>query len=209
MKRVLILGATGKLGKALTKSLLDKNYFVTTLVRNPEKLKFENSNLKIIKGIPYDPKDLEKSLNNIDVVISTLGHGFRTKFPIQERTFQNLIPLMEFKKIKKLITITGAGLILKDDPKSLIGVLSEKIFFLIDPYRMIDARNQQKLLEKSQINWTVIRTPIHNNKSSQNIRHIGFNQPMPWYTISRITISNFMIENIDSEKWNKKSPIIY
>ncbi len=206
---ILILGSTGHLGKVLLKTCLENNYNITILIRSASKIDIKNKNLKIIEGDVTNKLDLEKSLKNIDVVISTLGHGFRTNFPIQEKTMISLIPLMREKKINRLITITGAGLKIKGDPNSFIANISEKLFYIIDPYRMSDAKKQQSIIENSDLNWTTIRTPVHNNKNSMEIKKIGYTQPKPWETVSRKAICEFIIECINKNEWSKKSPIIY
>lgn len=209
MNNILILGATGKLGRIILSTSLEEKFNVTVLIRDINKLNIENNNLKIIQGQVTLESDLSLALKNIDVVISTLGHGFRTKFPIQENTLKILLPLMKKNNINRLITITGAGLRTNNDPNSLTLNISEKLFSFLDPYRISDAKNQQDLLEKSALDWTIIRTPLHSNKGNIKIKYAGFKQPKPWQKVSRKAISNFMIECIRENKWIKKSPIIY
>jgi len=209
MRRVLLLGATGHLGVVLAKILLKEGYQVVALVRSSSKVAISDQHLKVITGDVTKSSDVDNALENVDVVISALGHGFRTPYPIQEKALSALIPLMERKKISRFITITGAGLVVKGDPKSFLGTISSILFPLIDPYRMSDARAQQRILEKSSIDWTVVRTPIHNDRIDQKIVHVGLSQPMPWQTLSREAISKFMIECIEEKKWIKISPIIY
>lgn len=209
MRKILLLGATGKLGRVVVDELLKNNYQVIALVRNPNKLNQDNSNLRVIKGDLTNNNDLKNALRGVDSVISVLGHGFRTKFPIQEMALSKLIPLMEKNRAKRIIAITGAGLRVKGDPRSTMADFSDWIFRLIDPYRVSDAQKQQNLLEKSSLEWTVIRTPVHNNNNSSKLVKIGYDQPMPWITVSRKAISKFMIECIEKNEWVKKSPIIY
>jgi putative NADH-flavin reductase len=209
MKKILVLGATGHLGKILVNMLLNKNYIVVALVRNTKKLDIKHKNLRIIQGDVTDSNDLLNALSNINVVISVLGHGFRTRFPIQEKTMNSLFPLMEKNKINRFITITGAGLKIKGDPNSFIADFSEKLFYLVDRYRMQDAKNQQQLIEKTNLDWTVVRTPIHNNKNNETVVQSGFTQPPLWKTVSRFTISKFIIDCIENNLWIKKAPIIY
>ena len=209
MKKILVLGATGHLGEVLIKLLLDRNYSVVVLVRNPKKINLIHNNLKIIQGDVTSTNDLSNALSGIAVVISVLGHGFRTSFPIQEKTMINLLPLMEKNKIKRFVTITGAGLKIKGDPYSFTANISEIMFNVIDPPRMSDAKNQQQLIVKANLDWTVVRTPIHNNKNNENILRIGFTQPPLWKTISRVAISKFVIDCIEKNQFIKKAPIIY
>jgi len=208
-KNILVLGATGHLGQVLTKTLLSKDYPVTALVRNPEKFDSSFSKVKIIKGSVLDENDIQKSLENIDVVISTLGHGFRTSYPIQEKVMLLLIPLMESKGTKRLITITGEALIGPTDKKSLRAEITSNFLKLVDPYRMNDAIAQQKLLEKSSLDWTVVRTPIHSNKGSKKVAHVGMTHPPIWQTINRTAVCEFICDCLEKNLWIKKSPIIY
>jgi len=209
-KNILILGATGHLGKVLTKTLLSKNYTVTALVRNPNKFDQSFSKVKIIKGNVLDENDLKKSLENIDAVVSVLGHGFRTKFPIQEKALSILIPLMEGKKIKRFVTVTGEALIVQSDKRSFLADIISKLLTVIDPYRMNDAKRQQQLIENSTLEWTVLRTPIHVNKEGGNhVCHVGLDHLPIWKTVSRDAVCEFISECIEKNSWIKQSPIIY
>lgn len=208
MKKILVLGGTGSLGKVLIQTALKKKYHVITLVRTPAKLRISDPKLTIMQGDVTDKADLSFVLSDVDAVISTLGHGFRTPFPIQEKTLSVLIPLMKIHGIKRFVTITGAGLKVTGDPFSLTGTLSDMLFPLIDPPRMRDAKMQQTLLEKSTLDWTVVRTPVHNDRNDQTISHVGMEQPFPWQTLSRKAIAAFMLECLEKNTWIKKAPII-
>lgn len=209
MNKILILGATGNLGRVLVSYLLIKDLSLVVLVRNPEKLKIKNSNLIILKGNADSSEDLQKALTGVSVVISVLGHGFRTKYSILKNSLECLIPIMKKKRVKRFITVTGAGLKTKDDQNSLMLKFSEYLFEILDPYRLEDAKTAQRLLEESNLDWIVVRTPIHKNNTSKNISYAGFKQPVIWRGVSRLAIAKFIYENINGDKWVRKSPIIY
>lgn len=207
-KTILLLGATGKLGNVLLKRFIEQDYIVTVLVRDSQKIHIQNKNLKVVVGNVTEKKDLTNALSGNTIVVSALGHGFRTSFPIQEKTLSILLPLMEEKKIKRFITVTGSGLLVKGDPRSVVASFLELAFSFVDPYRLADARSQQNLLEKSTTDWTVVRTPIHANKQGR-VTHIGFTQPPLWQTVSRDAVADFFIDCIEKNLWIQKSPIIY
>lgn len=208
MKHVLLLGATGRLGKVVLECLLDKGYGVTVLVRTPEKITSKYVNIKILKGDVTSEDNVRQALDNVDAVISTLGHGFRTAYPIQGKTMSIIIPLLEENGIKRIVTITGAALKTKEDPPSVVLDVTEKLLGFIDPYRMQDARHQQDLLERSSLSWTVVRTPVH--KSGNIVSGVaGYEQPLPWQRVTRKAVANFMIDCIEKSSWIRKSPIFY
>lgn len=208
INKILILGATGKLGRVLTKTLLSNNYKVKVLVRNPEKLRIIDKNLNVLKGDVTNRLDLIEALSGVDAVVSCLGHGFRTKYPIQEKTMSVLIPLMEENKTKRVVVVTGEGLLTDHDVQSVTSKINFKIFSLVDPYRMSDAQRQQELLNKSKLDWTVIRTPVHRNDGVPKVSSIGFSHLPIWKTISRTAVSEFISECIEKNLWIRKPPII-
>ena len=72
MKKVLIAGATGYLGKYLLKELKNKGYKTIALARNSAKLKdFEID--QVIEAEVTKPETLSGICNNVDYVISTVG----------------------------------------------------------------------------------------------------------------------------------------
>ncbi|MCH2023164.1 MAG: SDR family oxidoreductase [Saprospiraceae bacterium] len=74
MNKVLIAGATGYLGKFLTKEVKKQGYETKVLVRNPAKFKEFNIEVdEIIQAEITVKKTLHESCNNIDVVISSVG----------------------------------------------------------------------------------------------------------------------------------------
>jgi len=74
MKKVLVAGATGYLGRYLVKELKKQGYWVRALVRNPEKLENLRGSIdEIFIGELTMPETLGKIYEGIDFVISSIG----------------------------------------------------------------------------------------------------------------------------------------
>lgn len=73
MKKIAMLGSTGFLGKVLLNKAIDEGYQLKTLVRNPEKLGELKDKVDFIQGNVNSTEDLEKTLSNTEVVLSTVG----------------------------------------------------------------------------------------------------------------------------------------
>ena len=74
MKRVLLAGATGYLGRYIATELLKNSYMVKALARNPEKLKQNNiDTTQVIRAEITQADSIADCCKNIDVVISTVG----------------------------------------------------------------------------------------------------------------------------------------
>lgn len=79
MQKVLVIGATGMTGKCLVKSLLDRSYQVSVIVRSPDKLPDDVSNnpgLSVTEANILDLTDEEMARQVADcgAVVSCLGH---------------------------------------------------------------------------------------------------------------------------------------
>jgi uncharacterized protein YbjT (DUF2867 family) len=74
MKRVLVAGATGYLGRYIVSELKDQGYFVRALARNPKKLDDLSDQIdEVVIGEVTQPSSLADVCKGIDAVISTVG----------------------------------------------------------------------------------------------------------------------------------------
>lgn len=62
--KIALIGATGKAGKYILSKLLERNYQVKLLLRNPENFQIQNPLIKIIKGDARDYDSIEKLIEN-------------------------------------------------------------------------------------------------------------------------------------------------
>lgn len=107
MKKVIITGASGFIGKALCKRLLNDGYYVYAIVRNKEKMKdiIENNHLKIIELDLENYIDLWKYIDDkVDYFFhlawdGVYGENFRNLI-IQSENIINSINLLD--SIKKI-----------------------------------------------------------------------------------------------------------
>jgi uncharacterized protein YbjT (DUF2867 family) len=69
----LVAGASGYLGRYITKELLSRNIKTRAIVRNINKLNITDTNLEVFEGQVTRPDSIKGVCSNIDIVISTLG----------------------------------------------------------------------------------------------------------------------------------------
>ena len=111
MKKTALIGASGFVGSAILKELLDRGYAVEALVRNPDNVKAENPNLTVKKVDVADTDALAADLKGYDTVISAYNPGW-TNPDIYDLTLQNYPRILEAAKkagVKRLLIVGGAG----------------------------------------------------------------------------------------------------
>ena len=97
--KILIAGASGYLGKFITKELVNKGNDVTIIVRSKNKINLEAKNLTIFEAQVTQPETLKGICENIDVAISTVGiTRQKEKLTYMDVDFQSNVNLIEEAK---------------------------------------------------------------------------------------------------------------
>ena len=198
--KIFIIGGTGKTGRELIKQGLERGHSVSALVRNPEKIKLNNPNLKIIKGNVLKPE-------RQDAVLSALGHKrFIIPTRILSRGTKNIINAMNKNNIKRLICITSLGL---NDSKFKLGLYYTlfTIPFILAFY-FLDKSRQEKLIMNSGLDWTIIRPgQLTNGKKRTTYKHgLSVGNYILTKMISRASVAHFMLNQLNSDAYLRKAP---
>ncbi|EKD94520.1 MAG: NAD-dependent epimerase/dehydratase [uncultured bacterium] len=112
---ILITGATGFIGGAVARRLLNTSSNVKILVRDGRKARFSNK-ITVHKGDIRDYKSVEKAFRKIDVVINCAAalphHKLPEKdyFDINVSGVQNIVNACIAKKVGRLIHISTVGI---------------------------------------------------------------------------------------------------
>lgn len=75
MRKVIVFGGTGFIGKHLVEKLLEKNYEITLVVRNVEKALSMFPRCKVVQGNPIKPGNWQEILKEAEVVVNLLGQN--------------------------------------------------------------------------------------------------------------------------------------
>ncbi len=208
--KIIVFGATGKTGQKLVDQALSKNYQVTAFVRTPEKLKQgEQRNLIVVKGDVLNYNQVAAAIENQDIVFCNLGMPASDKSYLRTDGTANIIKAMKEKKVSRFVCQTSLGFA---DTKE---VLPWHMKYLIVPFILKNAfrdhEQQERVIEKSELDWTIVRPGnMTNGKLTGTYKH-GF-EPTEKIKlkISRNDVSHFMLDQIDNKQYlNKKVGISY
>lgn len=202
---VLIIGSTGKTGRELVKQGLERGHVITAMARKPGKIKISHPKLKIVQGNVLDPACLERSLKDQEAVLSALGHKkFFIKTNILSRGTSHLISAMQKQQVGRLICITSLGI---NDSRYRLGLYYTlfTIPFIIFFYFM-DKAKQERLIMRSDLDWTIIRPgQLTNGKRRKKYRHgPGLGHYLLTRIISRADVAHFMLDELVQGHYKRK-----
>jgi uncharacterized protein len=109
--KVALIGATGFVGTAILRELLDRGHAVTAIARNPGKLTLKNPNLTLKAGNVLDAAEVTVLVKGQDAVISAYNSGWTNPRIYEEflEGSQAIEAGVRKAGVKRLIVIGGAG----------------------------------------------------------------------------------------------------
>ncbi len=206
--KILIIGATRGIGMSLLEQALDKSYSVTGLVRNPEKIKKKDNNLKVTKGDILDRVSVEVAMEDQDAVCCCIGiRPTRKPVTVFSDGMKNVLSSMKLHGIRKLISVTGVG---AGDSRNHGGFLYDKIFnplFLKTIY--VDKDREEALIKASEVDWIIVRPGfLTNGPVTGKYRIISDLRGVKAGKISRADVAHFILEQLVNPTYLKKTPLL-
>lgn len=204
---ILLIGATGKTGRQILKQGLAEGHSITALVRNPDKLREKAPGLEIVKGDVMDPASLDKIMPGQDAVLCALGHKrFFAKTHILSKGTSNIIQSMTNSGVRRFICITALGI---NDSRFRLGLYYTlfTIPFILYFY-FKDKSLQEKIIEESGLEWTIIRpAQFIPGKKRGRYKH-GLNEGHYILTklISRADVAHFMLRELADPIYMHQKP---
>ena len=217
MKRILILGATGRTGKWIVRKALAHNYDVSVLVRDKKKIDTNIARVTVHEGIPTDIHALTQAMNNCVAVISALNISRTSDFPwaklrtpqnLLSESVRNIISVASHNKVKRVVVISawGVGNSSRELPGWFRWVIENSNIAVA--YR--DHERQEILLKESLLNWTIVRpVGLFNSMKEKKVKVSLNGKPRPSFLVSRQNVANFIIEQLEETMYLHTCPVVY
>ncbi|HEY8885958.1 MAG TPA: NAD(P)H-binding protein [Candidatus Microsaccharimonas sp.] len=202
---IAIIAANGRLGRALVKEALAAGHTVRAGTRGLSHFK----DAPHFTAIPCDATnyyEVKALIKDQDVVFSCIGHVPTSLADVQTQATKTIIRAMKELGIKRFITLTGTGARQPGDHITLIDHFLNLGIEILDKPRITDGRNHISVLEKSDLDWTVIRVlklQFENNRPF-TLRAHGPTLPF----VSREEAARAMLEVAEKNTFIRELPII-
>jgi biliverdin reductase/flavin reductase len=208
--RILIIGASGRLGRCLIDQALAANFAVTALARSPTSLQMAHERLSVVRGDILEAASWQSILPRHDAILVCVAPkvNFRQHSDLLSQGALNLCSAMRKVTVARLLWVTSAGV----DPQYVKGknFLYRGIikpFFLANIYA--DFKLSEQILEKSSLTWSVVRpSRLTDGPLTRTYRVQANGVPENANEISRADVAHFMLEEIVHPQYNFKKALI-
>jgi putative NADH-flavin reductase len=194
--KLVILGATGGIGRPLVSAALEQGHQVTVFVRSPEKVVQKSPRLNIIGGDLYNVQQMTDAIRNSDAVLSAFGPTTFRKTNLRRDFGRVLVQALRAANVPRVIHVSAA--LLFTDAGFLTSLLSNTLFRNV----VHDGINVEAELTQRDLAWTILRPPrLLNKKPTGRFRVKAGHMPKGGFLISRADVANFMLQEANTPRY--------
>jgi hypothetical protein len=201
-----ILGGTGRTGRLLIDLALLRGDTLRVLARDPGRLHRHDARLIEITGDARDPEAITRAIEGTDAVLSALGPVRGGPKDTMTAAARNLTTLMPGAGVRRLITLTGAGVPAEGDRPGPIDRVFRVLLGLTQPDVLKDSTAHVDLIRASTLDWTVVRAPRLTDGPAAPLKVglVGDIRPQ----VTRTSVAQFMLDQVSQDGHIRQLPAI-
>ena len=214
--KVIVFGATGRVGRAVALTLLTRGHQVTAFARDASKLP-EREEIGVIVGDATDADAVARAVVGHDAIVVALGDsrnpfalalGMKRITPpnICEVGTANVIAAAQAACVQRLVCVTSYGV---GDTRKLLPPMHQRIFHWLLLREQMDDKEQQEMLVKSSgLDWTLVQ-PVGLTDGAATGRWLASTKgERRKRTISRIDLAAFIVDNLNDARYKRETVVM-
>lgn len=154
---IVVLGASGKLGREVVAEALARGFLVRALVRHPGARPVAHETVTV--GDARDEGVLRALVRGADVVVSLVGPVEGSEVELCTRFTHALLTAMQAEGVLRLVYLTGAMVGHPRERRGLVYRLIPRLLGVKGRAQLEDRRRAEADVMASPLRWTVVRPP--------------------------------------------------
>lgn len=203
--KIAVLGAAGRSGIAFVEAALAAGHDVRAGIRNTNPFT-DSPHLEVIHCDATHIKEVRRLLTGCDAVVSLIGHVKNSPPGVQTYATDIIITVMEELGITRFISLTGTGVRFEGDIIGLIDRFANWSIGMIDPARIADGKSHVKLIQESNLDWTILRVLKLQNIAAKP--YVLTEHGPTKLVVGRKEVVEAIIEVLAKQTFIQKAPII-
>jgi putative NADH-flavin reductase len=206
--KVLVLGGTRGVGKAVVPAAHLAGHTLTVMARHAAGFASSVSGVRMVVGDAADATDIDRATAGQDAVVWTVGVGpGRRPVQVFSRGTQFLLAAMDRHHVRRLICVTGIG---AGDSKGHGGFLYDRILqpvFMKSIYE--DKDRQEAQIRDSTLDWTIVRpAALTNGPATGLYQTLTSRHESRARRLSRADVADFIVANLTAPEYVRKTVLL-
>lgn len=206
--RVLVLGASGGVGREILKQGLDRGLVLTAQTRDAGKLEGLAGRVRIVEAGPLEAPAMAAAVAGQDAVVMALGVDTPGRTTLFSEATRVLIEAMTGAGVRRLVAITGVG---AGETRGHGGFVYDRIVFpLFTRRRYADKERQEALIEASGLDWVIVRpAPFRARVGGDPLQvHTSVGPDTILRGITKAEVAAFVLDQTRSDRYVRTRPFI-
>ncbi len=205
--RVLILGATGRVGGLALERALAADHAVVALVRDPGGLKAEPG-LTVLGGDIADAPAVGGAMRGVDAVIAALGPRGNTieNERALEIGMRTVLAAMDDAGVRRLVALSGAGIDVPGDRKPWLDRLASRVVRRMARHVVGAKQREYYVFSAADIEWTALRPPLVTDGPPQGYR-LDL-RLKPGARVRRADVATALVDQLTDSRFLRAAPFV-
>jgi len=192
--RLLILGATGGIGRALVEQASVRGHQVTAFVRSPQKLGAPREGVTVRRGDPLSVTELRAVLPGHDAVLTAIGPPGPGRTTIFRDSARSIVEAMSADGARRLLAVSVAALF--ENAGLTVALFRRTLLRNI----VADAAEMERIVMSSDLDWTIVRPPRLTNGPLTKQYRVADGRLPRGISISRADVADFLLDEIEEKQ---------
>ncbi len=203
--RIVVIGATGRTGRAVVEQALGHGDEVVAFAREPERLGIEHARLTLARGDVRDLDSLRAALVGADAVVCAIGAKPDRTVDTYSVGIGNIMQAMLEHGVPRIAVVSASGTFNRSSRNLSMGyrlMMKATLGGLYD-----DLERMEQRLMASDLEWTIVRPAGLTDGEFTGAYRIGdHGKPLAsGQRISRADVAALLLKSIATDRWLRRA----
>lgn len=204
--RVTVFGATGGVGGRVVERAIAAGHVVHAFVRDSGAAPVPGVTTTV--GDLTDVEAMSRAVDGSDAVLWAVGasRNHPDQVALFETGARNLVTAMTRKGVRRLVALSGAGITIEGEQKSLPGrVMSAIVGRLVK--HVVEAKHREyEVFRRSELEWTLVRPPRVVDRDPTGNYVAGDTLAGP--RVTQGDLADFMVDQLTDSTYLREAPFV-
>ena len=155
-----------------------------------------------------DSAAVRGAVSGQDAVVSALGHAQGSPKDVQTRGTVNIVAAMEEYGVRRLVSLTGAGVRAEGDEPKFVDKVFALLLKTLQRDVLEDAAEHVAVVRESGLEWVIVRGPRLTRGERKGRYRVGPVGKNSGTQISRADLAEFMLDQITDDTHLRRMPVV-